>query len=136
MDNNLGRQLFHSCVEVIVFSRGSYLDTKGAEVSSSCENPIGNIVNIKMEKNKATKNDRRIGTYTLNYSVGVDVMRDTVDMAIFLEVIRQAGAWFMMIDYTTGEELKFQGKAKVVDYLAEHPEQFELLKEQVNEVSK
>ena len=61
-----------------------------------------------MEKNKVTKNDRRLSTYTLNYSTGVDEIKDTLDMGLSLGIIVQGGAWFKAT-LKNGKEQKMQG---------------------------
>lgn len=121
-----GRMLKHSYSFRVQFSKGSLLDTKGAEVSGSYETPIGNIVNMKIEKNKVSKPDRKVGSYTLNYTYGVDILNDLVDLAIFFDVIEQRGAWF---NYG---EIKWQGKTKVVQELRENEELFNQVLAEVN----
>lgn len=89
-----GTAIAHACSQILWFTKGSLLDEKYKEVSSGYANPSGNLVSVKVEKNKVTKNDRRLQTYTLNYSTGVDEIKDTLDLAIMLGIISQAGAWF------------------------------------------
>lgn len=67
-----GTAIAHACSQILWFTKGSLLDEKYKEVSSGYANPSGNLVSVKVEKNKVTKNDRRLQTYTLNYSTGVD----------------------------------------------------------------
>ena len=79
-----GTAIAHACSQILWFTKGSLLDEKYKEVSSGYANPSGNLVSVKVEKNKVTKNDRRLQTYTLNYSTGVDEIKDTLDLAIML----------------------------------------------------
>jgi len=53
--------------------------------------------------------------------VGIDVVADLVDLAEYLGKIEKGGAWYTVL----GERL--QGRAKVVEWLREHPEKVEEL---------
>ena len=125
-----GTAIAHACSQILWFTKGSLLDEKYKEVSSSYANPVGNLVSVKMEKNKVTKNDRRLGTYTLNYSSGVDEIKDTLDMGLVLGVIAQAGAWFK-VTKKDGTEAKMQGFSGVQDFYYNDLEELEYLREQV-----
>ena len=87
---------------------------------------------MKVEKNKVTKNDRRLQTYTLNYSTGVDEIKDTLDLAIMLGIISQAGAWFKAI-LKDGKEQKIQGFNGVQEFYYNDLEELEYLRKQVYE---
>lgn len=130
-----GTALTHACSEILWFTKGSLLDQDGKEVSNNYSNPVGNVVNVKVEKNKVTKNDRRLDSYTLNYSTGVDDGTDTIDLGIKLGVIVQSGAWFK-VPVSDGSEKKLQGRSGVIDYFYNDLEEFEWLKGQVYEEAK
>lgn len=125
-----GTALAHACSQILWFTKGSLLDEKYKEMSSNYASPIGNLVSVKMEKNKVTKNDRRLGTYTLNYSTGVDEAKDLLDMALVLGIIVQTGAWFK-VTKKDGIEGKMQGFSGVQDFYFADPEELEHLKEKV-----
>lgn len=127
-----GTALTHACSEILWFTKGSLLDQDGKEVSGNYSNPSGNVVNVKVEKNKVTKNDRRLDSYTLNYSMGVDDGADTIDLGIKLDVIEQTGAWFK-VPVSDGSEKKLQGRSGVIDYFYNDLDEFEWLKAKVNE---
>lgn len=114
------------------FTKGSLLDEKYKEVSSGYANPCGNLVSVKVEKNKVTKNDRRLQTYTLNYSTGVDEIKDTLDLAIMLGIISQAGAWYKAT-LKDGKEQKMQGFNGVQEFYYNDLEELEYLRKQVYE---
>ena len=88
-----GTALTHACSQILWFTKGSLLDEKGDEKPSTYPDPVGNIVSVRMEKNKVTKNDRRLDSYTLNYFSGVDDAADTIDLGIKLGVIVHTGSW-------------------------------------------
>lgn len=125
-----GTALAHACSQILWFTKGSLLDEKYKEMSSNYAYPIGNLVSVKMEKNKVTKNDRRLGTYTLNYSTGVDEAKDLLDMALVLGIIVQTGAWFK-VTKKDGTEGKMQGFSGVQDFYFNALEELEHLREEV-----
>ena len=122
-----GKNWRHSCSMRLEFRRGNYIDEKGNKLSMSCENPVGNLVNVSLIKSKVCRPDRKTGYYTLNYLNGIDYISDAFDVAVKLGIINQSGAWFSIVDTETGEilsendePLKFQGKSKCLDYLKEN----------------
>ena len=127
-----GTAIAHACSQILWFTKGSLLDEKYKEVSSGYSNPSGNLVSVKVEKNKVTKNDRRLQTYTLNYSTGVDEIKDTLDLAIMLGIISQAGAWFKAT-LKDGKEQKMQGFNGVQEFYYNDLEELEYLRKQVYE---
>ena len=127
-----GTAIAHACSQILWFTKGSLLDEKYKEVSSGYANPSGNLVSVKAEKNKVTKNDRRLQTYTLNYSTGVDEIKDTLDLAIMLGIISQAGAWFKAT-LKDGKEQKMQGFNGVQEFYYNDLEELEYLRKQVYE---
>lgn len=127
-----GTAIAHACSQILWFTKGSLLDEKYKEVSSGYANPSGNLVSVKVEKNKVTKNDRRLQTYTLNYSTGVDEIKDTLDLAIMLGIISQAGAWYKAT-LKDGKEQKMQGFNGVQEFYYNDLEELEHLRKQVYE---
>lgn len=127
-----GTAIAHACSQILWFTKGSLLDEKYKEVSSGYANPSCNLVSVKVEKNKVTKNDRRLQTYTLNYSTGVDEIKDTLDLAIMLGIISQAGAWYKAT-LKDGKEQKMQGFNGVQEFYYNDLEELEYLRKQVYE---
>lgn len=122
-----GRMLKHSYSFRVQFNKGSLLDETGKEVSNSYDTPIGNNVTMKIEKNKVSKPDRKLGGYTLLYSEGVDVITDTVDLGVYLDVIVKSGSWFQY------KEIKVQGKTGLVQALKENSNLLDTLVTEVNQ---
>lgn len=129
-----GTALAHACSQILWFTKGSLLDDKYKEVSGGYANPVGNLVMVKMEKNKVTRNDRRLATYTLNYSSGVDEIKDTLDLGLVLGVIVQSGAWFK-ITMRDGTEKKLQGFSGVQEFYYNDLEELEYLRKKVYEAT-
>lgn len=124
---------------ILTFQKGKLLDAAGNEQKQSFETPQGNIVWVRIQKTKICKPDRRVGFYTLSYDYGVDVVADLIPMAVELEVIKKAGAWFSIINpdtgelltYEDGEVIKFQGQVNLMSFLRETPEVYNFVNDYV-----
>lgn len=120
-----GKALKHLYALRLRFKKGKLLDEMNRELPSTAETPEGNIVQVEVVKTKVCKPNRRLGYYTLNYTHGIDVIADTVTMALKYDYIVQAGSWFTFMDPDSGEvicdedgtDLKFQGMAKLLEFL-------------------
>lgn len=123
-----GKGWKHNCSVRLMFQKGAYIDERGNEIKRSSESPAGNLVMINIAKTKVCKPDRRVGFYTLRYDTGIDVIADTVEVALKYGIINQAGAWFTFIDLDTGEiisddegeQIKLQGKPNLIEYLEDN----------------
>ena len=60
-----GKAWRHACTTRLEFRKGNYIDEQGKNLSRSCENPAGNIVNVALTKSKICRADRKVGFYTL-----------------------------------------------------------------------
>ncbi len=129
-----GTALAHACSQILWFTKGSLLDEKYKEVSGGYANPVGNLVMVKMEKNKVTRNDRRLATYTLNYSSGVDEIKDTLDLGLVLGIIVQSGAWYK-VTKSDGTEQKLQGFSGVQEFYYNDLDELDYLRKQVYEAT-
>jgi recombination protein RecA len=137
-----GRALKHLYALRLFFRKGSFIDEKNQELKmKDSQTPYGNLVDIQIIKTKVCRPDRRVGQYTLHYTTGIDVLGDTIEMAIKYGFIIQNSAWFSIIDPGTGEilefgeneEAKFQGRPNLLEFLRDDEEIFEELYEAVNE---
>lgn len=127
-----GRGWKHNASVRIEFMKGKYVDEKGNELPNGAENPVGNIVNARMTKNKTCSPNRRRGYYTLNYLKGINRVADLVDMAIQFDIIQKAGAWYSLVDVETGEILdKFQGQSAIEARLESDTELFNTIMDKV-----
>lgn len=125
-----GRGFKHNCSVRLMFRQGSFIDVNNREQSRGCENPVGNLVKVHIEKSKICRSDRRVGFYTLNYLTGVDYVNDTIDVLMSLGYIIQRGSYFDIIDAETGEVLydgKIQGKNALFNLLKDNEDLFNLL---------
>lgn len=130
-----GTALAHACSEILWFTKGTLLDDKGNEVSNGYEHPAGHRIGVKVEKNKVTRNDRRLANYTLSYQWGVDDGSDTIDLAVLLNIIEQSSAWFK-VPTSKGDVKKIQGREKLLNYFYNDLEELEWVKGKVYEAAK
>ena len=133
-----GKAWKHFCAVRMQFNRGKFIDEKGNELTRSAESPVGNIVMMSMTKNKTCPPTRRTGFYTLNYSTGIDYLRDLIEVAIKYDIVRKSGAWFDIIDIETGEILegKIHGQAAVYELLNTNTDMLQKVENLVDQVMK
>lgn len=114
-----GRAWKFMCTMRLKFGKGKFIDEKGNELTRSAETPAGNIVMMSITKTKACPPTRRTGFYTLNYELGIDYLRDLIDVAVKYSIIDKHGAWYTILDPESGEVLedKLQGASAVYDKL-------------------
>lgn len=137
-----GKAWRHLCSTRLSFRQGVFVDDNGNTLTRGCENPAGNQVNVALEKSKVCRPDRKVGFYTLKYLTGIDYISDTFDVALKLDIIHQAGAWYSVIDTETGEIMgeddenlwKYQGRAKLLDAMENDDSVFTYINEKITEL--
>lgn len=132
-----GKAWRHACTTRLEFRKGNYIDEQGKNLSRSCENPAGNIVNVALTKSKICRADRKVGFYTLRYLDGIDYISDAIDVGIKLGLLNQAGAWFYLVDLESGEiskDEKFQGKYNLIKYYQDNKEAYAKLIQGINKL--
>lgn len=137
-----GRAWKHACSSRLMFKRGDYFDEDGNKLSNSAESPAGHIVNVAVLKTKTSRWDRKVGSYRLNYTKGVDVLSDTLDVALHFGFIdNSTQGSYKIVDPATGEiqhdaegnEIKIRGKANLTKYFNEHLDEWRKLYDKVYE---
>lgn len=132
-----GRALKFYCSLRIYFRIGSPVDFLGNELPNNTENPAGYKVTAKLMKQKSAPWDRKLASYFLMCDSGIRPDYDYAQLAVNrYNVIKKSGAWFTIIDPTTGEVIsdskgqatKVNGMAKVYQYLSDNPDYYEKLK--------
>lgn len=141
-----GKGWKHNCSLRLIFRKGDYIDENNNSIKRSSTNPAGNLIDIAIEKTKVCKPDRRNGYYTLNYTNGVDILNDAIELACWYDIIQKGGSWYSIIDIETGElltetvstedgeevqELKFQGKPNLLEFLRNRDDIFNLIYKQL-----
>ena len=125
-----GRGFRHACSTRLEFRKGKFIDENNKELTSSAENPAGNLINVVVLKSKVFPSTRRVGYYTIKYVTGPDLMNDYIEVGLQVGVINQRGAFYDVIDPATGEILskeKIQGKNNLRAVLENHPEWLKLI---------
>lgn len=119
-----GKMWKHACSLRLRFRKDTLLDMSNKELTSRAENPAGNKVAIEISKTKVCKPDRRIGYYTLNYTIGIDTLADTITVALQYDILRQGGSWYYYIDENgdiakdiDNNDIKFQGRERLLEKL-------------------
>lgn len=137
-----GRAWKHACSSRLMFKRGDFFDEDGNKLSTSAESPAGHIVNVAVLKTKTSKWDRKVGSYRLNYTKGVDVLSDTLEVALHFGFIdNSTQGTFKLVDPDTGEllhdedgnEIKIRGKANLTKYFNEHLDEWRKLYDRIYE---
>lgn len=126
-----GRGWKHGCDVRMMFKKSAFFDEDGNELKSTAESPAGYIMEAAVLKTKVCKWDRKLGRTYINYDRGVDIMQDTIEVAIYFGLIdNSVQGTFKMVDLDTGEimvdeegnEIKVRGKKNVRPYIEAHPE--------------
>ena len=125
-----GKALKHLYSVRLRARKGSLLNEDNKEIPNRSPRPCGNVVQLEVVKSKAFKPDRRLGSYTLNYTTGIDVINDLVQISIIAGTVMASGAWYSLVDPQTGEimtdeegnDLKFQGVKNLVTFLKNNPD--------------
>lgn len=98
-------------------------------LKSTAESPAGHIVEIAVLKTKFCRWDRKLGRCYLDYTKGIDVLQDTVQVATHFGIIENVSTgWYMLKDVDTnqplcddsGKPIKINGQKNVRKYLSEH----------------
>lgn len=125
-----GRGWKHACDVRMMFKKSAFIDEEGNELKSSAESPAGYIMEAAVLKTKVCKWDRKLGRMYINYDRGVDIMQDTIEVAIqFGFIDNSVQGTFKLIDPDTGElicdeegkEIKIRGKRNIKPYFEERP---------------
>lgn len=133
-----GRMFKHTCSLRMLIRKGKMYDKNYKELTSHAEEACGNYAEVELLKNKATLPDRRVSKYSISYDCGIDGYNDTFEMAVTYGLIEKGGAWYSFLDdneevITDSEDnlLKFQGKAKAMEYLKNHEDFYKELREKL-----
>lgn len=121
-----GRAWKHACSVRLMFKRGDFFDEAGEKVAKKdAQSPAGHIIEAYVLKTKICKWDRKLGMMHLNYTRGVDMVVDTLDIARYFGFVDEPKqASFRIIDPTTGEilcdetgkEIAIRGKKSLIDF--------------------
>lgn len=126
-----GRHWRHACSVRLMFKAGTFFDQNGETIKKKdAQSPAGHIIEMYVIKNKTSPWDRKLGFTRLHYWKGIDYIGDLTDVAVYFGLIEQtSAAWFRILneDKTPakdekGEEIKINGRLKLIEYLRSHKE--------------
>ena len=96
------------------------------------ETIVGQALAFKFIKNKLGQPYQK-GETILYFGKGFDQYSEITELAVEYGLIRRGGSWFNLSS-KDGEELKFQGKDKVIDYFKNSEEDFKFYEAKVREI--
>ena len=137
-----GTYFKRACSLRIRAKKSSYFDDDWNDLKSTAENPAGHTIELALLKSKFCRSDRRLSFIHLNYRKGVDILWDTIELAINIGLIdNSVQGTFRLIDMETGEvitddegnEIKIRGKKNLKPYFESHSEDWKKLYDKVYE---
>ena len=126
-----GRAWKHQCSVRLMFKRGEFFDEAGNKLTKGAVSPAGHIIEVAVLKTKVCKWDRKLGYMHLNYTKGIDILEDTLDVATHFGYIdNSVQGTYKILDPDTGEimfdsegkEIKIRGRKNLRPYFESHPE--------------
>ena len=138
-----GRTWKRACMVRLRAKRGDFFDEEDNIIAKKdAQSPAGHIIEIYVYKTKVCKWDRKLGRCHLNYSRGIDILADTLEVATYFGFIdNSVQGWFKLIDLDTGETatdedgnpIKIRGKKGLTQYFREHLVEWRKLYDKVYE---
>lgn len=98
------------------------LNVRRGDTIKEKDDAVGHWMKIKVVKNKVGAPFKE-ATIPLYYKIGIDYVYEIVELAVLAGLVRQSGAWFSYCDddgnviVHNGAEMKWQGKAKLTEYV-------------------
>lgn len=124
-----GRAWKHGCSVRLMLKKSEFFDENGDKVTSSAESPAGYVMEVAVLKTKVCKWDRKLGRSNINYTTGIDIIQDTIDVATYFGLIdNSTQGTFKILNPETlepmldanGNEVKIRGKKNVKPYFKEN----------------
>lgn len=125
-----GRAWKHACSLRIMCKRGDFFNDNDEIVAKKdAQSPAGHIIELCILKAKTCRWDRKLGYMHLNYTKGVDIVWDTIDIATHFGYIdNSVQGSFKLVDTDTGEvmcdekgePIKIRGKKNLVQYFRDN----------------
>lgn len=101
------------------------LDIRRISAIKDGENVIGNRTRVKVVKNKMAPPFKEI-EFDILYGEGISKEGDLLDLAASLNVIEKSGTW-----YTYKDERLGQGRENARNYLKDHPQYIQTIREEI-----
>ncbi|MCL2079580.1 MAG: recombinase RecA [Oscillospiraceae bacterium] len=91
------------------------IDVRRIEYIKSGAEHVGNRTRAKVVKNKVAPPFRE-GEFDIMFGEGISKIGELIDLGVRLDLIEKSGSWF------TFNEMRFQGRENVKEYLKEYPD--------------
>lgn len=125
-----GRAWKHACSLRIMCKRSDFFDEDGnILMKKDAQSPAGHTIELYVLKAKTCRWDRKLGYMHLNYTRGIDVVWDTIDVATHFGFIdNSVQGSFKLVNPETGEiicdengePIKIRGKKNLLTYFREN----------------
>lgn len=106
------------------------LDIRRVTTIKDGDNPIGNLVRVKVVKNKVAPPFRK-AEFEIAFGEGISRAGEIVDLGVELGIIKKAGSWFSYADSRLG-----QGRDAVKKIIRDNPELAAQIEAQIREALK
>ena len=135
-----GTYFRRACSLRLKVKKGPLFDEEGNELKSTAENPSGHIIETALLKSKFCRSDRKLGRCHLHYRKGIDILWDTIDVAVQLGLIDDSTQGsFKLVDPDTGaiiqdengEDIKIRGKKNLKPFFENHPQMWKKMYDDV-----
>ena len=103
------------------------LDIRRIETLKKDGEEFGNRVKVKVAKNKVAP-PFRIAEFDIVYGKGISKIGNILDVAVNLDIVKKAGAWFSYNDEKLG-----QGRDKTKEVLEQNPEMLKEIEDKIRE---
>lgn len=103
------------------------IDLRKSVTIKDADRIIGNRIKAKVVKNKVAP-PFRTAEFDIMFDKGISIEGDILDLGCECKVIKKSGAWFNYGQISLG-----QGREKAKQYLAEHPDLMEKIKQEILE---
>lgn len=121
---------FYSTSSIKLYASKSDKEQKKQEIMQNgrlVEVPVAREVTFTVDYNKIGP-PSQTGSYDFYYAgpeIGVDLVGETISLALSYNIIKQSGAWFKY------DEMQWQGKPAAINYFRGNPDDLEDLKNRI-----
>lgn len=132
-----GKVKVPDCGTMVQYQADTRLDINKIEPWEENSKKVGQLVHWKVGCSSLGSSGTDCISY-IKYNKGIDKEKEIIELAESFGIIEKGGAWYSIpfLDKSHGfeESPKFQGQAKIYDFLVERKDIFDLIEKQVKEM--
>ena len=132
-----GKVKVPDCGTMVQYQADTRLDINKIEPWEENSKKVGQLVHWKVACSSLGSSGTECISY-IKYNKGIDKEKEIIELAESFGIIEKGGAWYSIpfLDKSHGfeESPKFQGQAKIYDFLVERKDIFDLIEKQVKEM--